>query len=479
MNVKIENLTKIYPAEEKKNLKETIAVSDFNLDIKDGELIALLGPSGCGKSTVLSMLAGLKDITKGRIFFGDEDVTELQTEKRNIGLVFQNYALYPHMSIYKNVAFPLTNIKIETYKKDFTLIRWSNIVKILSNYQALSELANLLNNENKINKSEFIFHMVMKFNVDSKTAKELFSSGISLNLDNKEFINGLIEKYKDKINERINKINKKGCKINEKFEILINDKRVKEARKLNKAEIDEMVYEVSKVVQIAEYLYRKPCELSGGQQQRVAIARALVKKPKLLLLDEPLSNLDARLRISTREEIRRIQKETGITTVFVTHDQDEANAISDRIVVMNNGKIIEVGKPDDVYQNPHNLFSAKFIGLPEINIIKGFIKNNGIYIGDILIKKLNEAVNDKEIYVGIRSEDFIKSDDCTGIRYVEHKKILKGREEEYIGLLKDSINGKITITGFLNKLKDGDLLKVKDDYLFIFDSKTEERLYLN
>ena len=204
MKVVLQNLTKIFPSRDKKSNQEVVAVNDFSFEIPDGKLIGLLGPSGCGKSTTLYMISGLQKPTSGKIFFGDDDVTELSTENRGIGLVFQNYALYPHMTVKQNILFPLENLK-----------------------------------------------------------------------------------GKDKLTKE------------EKLE------RAKSAAKL---------------VQIDELMDRKPNELSGGQQQRVAIARALVKMPRVLLLDEPLSNLDARLRLQTREEIRRIQKETGITTVFVTHD---------------------------------------------------------------------------------------------------------------------------------------------------------------
>src|SRR5574344_595270 len=216
MEIKIKDLTKVFPGDKKKGRKDTIAVDDLDVDIKDGELIGLLGPSGCGKSTTLYMVAGLLEPTSGEIWFGDEDVTDLEPEKRGIGLVFQNYALYPHMTVYKNVAFPLTNLRIE-------------------------------------------------------------------------------EKVVDKDGKPV--LGKDG-----KQEI--------KRRHLTKDEIDKIVRETARIVQIEPYLERKPNQLSGGQQQRVAIARALVKKPKVLLLDEPLSNLDARLRLQTREEIRRIQQAT-------------------------------------------------------------------------------------------------------------------------------------------------------------------------
>ena len=251
MKIVLEHLTKVFT--NKKTGAEVRAVDDMNLTIESGTLVGLLGPSGCGKSTTLFMLSGLQSPTDGSIIFGDSDVTQLEPQKRGIGLVFQNYALYPHMTVEDNIKFPLQNMKVP------------------------------------------------------------------------------------------------------------------------KEEIPGRVMEAAKIVQIDNLLDRKPSELSGGQQQRVAIARALVKKPDVLLLDEPLSNLDARLRLQTREEIKRIQQETGITTVFVTHDQEEAMSISDVIVGMKLGVVHQVGKPQDIYDNPCNLFVAKFLGTPPINVFKGTI----------------------------------------------------------------------------------------------------------
>ena len=253
MKLVLENLTKTFPSRKKKG-EEVVAVSAFSYEIPDGELIGLLGPSGCGKSTTLNMICGLQKPSGGKIFFGEEDVTDLPAEKRGVGMVFQNYALYPHLTVLQNILFPLENLK----GKD----------------------------------------------------------------------------------------------------------------KLSKEEMKKRAIESAKLVQIEELLERRPSELSGGQQQRVAIARALVKMPKVLLLDEPLSNLDARLRLKTRDEIRRIQKKTGITTVFVTHDQEEAMSISDKIVVMKDGKVQQIGAPQQVYDDPANLFVARFLGTPPINVFK-------------------------------------------------------------------------------------------------------------
>jgi multiple sugar transport system ATP-binding protein len=290
MKVVLEHLTKRFPNRNKKAAGDVVAVNDFSFEIPDGKLVGLLGPSGCGKSTTLFMICGLEEPTEGRILFGEDDITALPPEKRGVGVVFQNYALYPHLTVKQNIIFPLQNLK--------------------------------------------------------------------------------------------------------------------GADKLTKAQMEEKAYETAKLVQIEELLERKPSELSGGQQQRVAIARAMVKMPRVLLLDEPLSNLDARLRLQTREEIRRIQRETGITTVFVTHDQEEAMSISDLIVVMKEGVVQQTGNPQDVYDSPVNLFVAKFLGTPPINVFEGRVQTGKLYIGDAAVLSV-PGVQDQSVTVGIRPEGFI------------------------------------------------------------------------
>ena len=293
MKVVLQNLTKKYPSRNKNSRGEVVAVNDFSFEIPDGQLIGLLGPSGCGKSTTLNLLSGLQKPTSGRIFFGDDDVTRLPAEKRGVGVVFQNYALYPHLTVLQNILFPLQNLK----GKD----------------------------------------------------------------------------------------------------------------RLSKSAMLEKANEVARLVQIDGLMDRRPSELSGGQQQRVAIARALVKMPRILLMDEPLSNLDARLRLQTREEIRRIQRETKITTVFVTHDQDEAMSISDMIVVMKDGVVQQIGKPQEVYDDPVNLFVAKFLGTPPINVFRGSVRGGKLYIGEDVLLRVN-GVSDQQVFLGIRPEGFVLND---------------------------------------------------------------------
>ena len=248
--IRIENLRKEYDA-------KTVALDDIDLVFEDSTFVALLGPSGCGKTTTLNCIAGLLEPTSGKIFFGDKDVTQLQPKDRNIGMVFQSYALYPHLKVIDNIAFPLKQ---------------------------------------------------------------------------------------------------KGMKKAERYE---------KARK------------IAEMLQIEYLLDRKPTQLSGGQQQRVSMARALVKEPDVLLLDEPMSNLDARLKIEIRDEIRRVQQETGITSIIVTHDQEEAMAIADKIAILDNGRIQQYDTPEHLYHYPANLFVAKFMGNPPMNFIDAALSADG------------------------------------------------------------------------------------------------------
>lgn len=362
MEVILQNLTKKFPSRDRKNREDVIAVNDFTFEIPDGQLIGLLGPSGCGKSTTLNLISGLLKPTNGRIFFGKDDVTDLPPENRGIGLVFQNYALYPHLTVRQNILFPLQNLK----------------------------------GKDKLSKSEM----------------------------------------------------------------------------LKKAE------DAAKLVQISELMERRPGELSGGQQQRVAIARALVKMPRVLLLDEPLSNLDARLRLQTREEIRRIQKETGITTIFVTHDQEEAMSISDLIVVMKEGNVQQIGKPQEVYDNPSNLFVAKFLGTPPINVFEGRIQNGQLYIGDNAVLHTGN-VSDRKVYAGIRPEGFLLQEDgplCCELGGIE----VMGRDISIVSRNKASLNPAIrSIIGTDNKIdtsKTDIRFSLVSRKVFLFDRETEERI---
>ncbi len=356
MKVVLQNLTKRFPNINKK-LDDVIAVNNFNFEIPDGKLIGLLGPSGCGKSTALNLICGLEKPTSGKIFFGEDDVTDLPPENRGVGLVFQNYALYPHMTVRQNIMFPLQNLK----GKD----------------------------------------------------------------------------------------------------------------KLSKSEMLKRAVEAAKLVQIDQLMDRKPAEMSGGQQQRVAIARALVKMPRVLLLDEPLSNLDARLRLQTREEIRRIQRNTGITTIFVTHDQEEAMSI-----VMKEGVIQQIDQPQKVYDDPGNLFVAKFLGTPPINVFKGKVAADKLYIGEDAVLQV-QGVKDQELWVGVRPEGFVPQKAgplrC-GLKAVEvmgrDTSVVLENESAVSDPLRAIISSEYAVTPGTEEMR----FAVKPNKVFLFDLSTEKRI---
>jgi len=352
MQVKIEHLTKRFD--------NVIAVNDFSMTFEDGKLVCLLGPSGCGKSTMLNMLSGILPVSDGKIYFDDLDVTNMPPQDRGVGLVFQNYALYPHMSVLENIAFPL------------------------------------------------------------------------------------------------------------------------EIKKVPKEERIAKAKEMAKLVHVDQYLDRKPKQLSGGQQQRVAIARALIKNPKLLLLDEPLSNLDARLRLEMREEIRRIQLETGVTTVFVTHDQEEAMSISDKIVLMKDGFLQQIDEPQELYDDPANLFVANFLGNPPINNINGYIHDGKFVLddGSATISIDNKNVKEgQKVVMGIRAEAVTLSKDGDhDMEAVIDQRYTMGKEElAFLNVgnqrirvyLSNDYDYKKDETIFLNLRKKG---------MYLFDKETGERI---
>lgn len=479
MKIKIVGLTKKFPGDPKKGIKDTVAVDSLNLDINDGELVGLLGPSGCGKSTTLYMVSGLKEPTDGQIYFDDEDVTFLAPEKRGIGLVFQNYALYPHMTVYKNISFPLTSLKIKENMKSFKVERAYKLIEILNNPDTLCDTIDNSSKDGKIKKYYALLAIIEKYHISTYLAEQLYSYNLHKVPDPKKAALKYIDDALLVIEEERKKYDKKHLKIDDQARIVKEDGSfIEVTRKLTKDEIDALVREAARLVQIETYLDRKPSELSGGQQQRVAIARALVKKPRVLLLDEPLSNLDARLRIQTREEIRKIQQKTNITTIFVTHDQEEAMSICDKILVMKDGKAMQEGNPQEVYRNPSNLFVAKFLGTPPINVFNGYIKEHNLYIGNEKICSVNSTIEDKNVYVAIRPEGFI-IDNENGVFTLDCNEIVTmGRDLSLVCSSQFLVSGKIKI------IIDSDLkpvvgktkFSIRPTKLYVFDGESEERI---
>ena len=634
MEIRIKELTKIFPGDPKKNIRDTIAVKDLDFTVPDGKLVGLLGPSGCGKSTTLYMISGLHVPTSGEVWFGDQEVTNLSPEKRGIGLVFQNYALYPHMTIYKNIEFPLTNLKVEvplvtfyqyTLTFSYTLKEKDDVAGIEKSVTSLAYKIGLRKDQlslsssvadNKLKlvvvlkdvapsvKKTFlenigrVVNFVLEGEEEVQTSDALFdttfratvgnvnegqtvtlSTHIGLGHDfNTNTIDDTINEFRaivkqyahvesavitntqvgyellgrilnvpyssleslnEQLTQRFNKVSSTITSVNNKeltknvkeflklkkvkftdFKIYFDKKNTKiyfkllklskeegqkvveelisrlglidvemdnvqavSHRKLTKEERRDIVYDTAKLVQVEEYLERKPSQLSGGQQQRVAIARALVKKPRVLLLDEPLSNLDARLRLQTREEIRRIQKETGITTVFVTHDQEEAMSISDQIVVMKFGVLQQIDSPQEVYNNPANLFVAQFLGTPPINVFKGRLDGKKVLIGDDVVYESKEDLGQKDVYVAIRPEGFAKptGDKKEHLFHADAEMIqVLGRDVSIVAKKKECTKDtfKIIISSEDITTETHVTFVVKPSKLFVFDGQTEERIYL-
>jgi sn-glycerol 3-phosphate transport system ATP-binding protein len=349
--LKLNNVTKIYP-------NGTKAVFETSLSIDKGEFMVFVGPSGCGKSTLLRMVAGLEDVTEGEINLDGKIINQIDPSERDIAMVFQNYALYPHMNVYKNMSYGLKN------------------------------------------------------------------------------------------------------------------------RGIDKKKIEEKVNETAKLLQISDLLFRKPSMLSGGQRQRVAMGRAIVRNPKIFLFDEPLSNLDALLRIQMRLEIKKLQRNIGVTSIFVTHDQVEAMTLGDRLAVINNGVIEQIGTPIDVYSDPHSLFVAGFIGSPKMNFLDGYLENN--------------QVNANEINFPYRKENY-KGDVIIGIR-PEHMYVSKNGSINFNVDLVEQLGSDNLVYGEINGKKDfcyrssgNDLIRsgdkmslnILENKFYLFDKNNGERLRLS
>ena len=468
MKLTIKNLSKIYPGDEKKNIKETKAVDNFSFSSEEGELIGLLGPSGCGKSTVLYMISGLKDPTDGQVFFDNENVTFLEPNKRGIGFVFQNYALYPRMNVYENISFPIIDEKVESFKRADRLYKNSKAIEILSSeYEKVEEVILKAKEAKNISKMIIIDAISFNFSLPRSISSLIYKGYLSKNLN--EFIKKLAKKN-DKI---ISSLKKADYLIDDEFYLLKNLKRIPYKRRINKDEVDIRVKKVAKIVKLNDLLFRKPSELSGGQQQRVAIARALVKEPKVLLLDEPLSNLDARLRISTREEIKRIQTETGVLTIFVTHDQEEAMSICDRIIVMNKGRVEEIDKPQEMYNNPKSLFVAKFLGVPPVSVFPCKINHGEVKVDDFLVTKVDELVSTSG-FVAIRPEGYLNSDQNEFHFKVFIKTIIEqGREKTAIASFNNGDEFKMVLDDDIKVHLGENTLSINQNKIFVFDENGE------
>lgn len=363
--------------------KDVKAVDDLNLDIRDKEFMVLVGPSGCGKTTALRMVAGLEEATGGDIMIGDNRVNDTPPKDRDIAMVFQNYALYPHMNVYDNIAFGL-----------------------------------------RLRELKGFFWQVANFT---------------------------------------------------------------EAKRV-RGDIDTRVREVAKMLDIEKYLHRRPKELSGGQRQRVALARAIVRKPKVFLMDEPLSNLDAKLRIQTRAELIRLHRSLGITTIYVTHDQVEAMTMGQRIAIMKDGKLQQCDQPEKVYNMPANKFVAGFIGSPPMNFMDAKIVDGMVDAGDFKLPLPAEhpaaKMNGKSVTLGLRPEAIFDKNLDSHVKATEANTIkakvdvLEPLGHEYVAYLNIGAHNFVATIDTGTKVKENQVAEfvINLDDIHIFDNDTEEAI---
>ena len=499
-------INKIYP-------NNVQAVFDFNLDIQDKEFIVFVGPSGCGKSTTLRMVAGLEDITAGELYIDNRLVNNIEPKDRDIAMVFQNYALYPHMTVYGNMAFALKLRKVprplyeenpeadqlrkenqEVLKQIKKLYRYAkkhNEPK--ETFEQIGELyAQIFAKEEEIEKL-----LVQKVGRYEEKIKELEKVEKALDADIVRFAKA-IEKEKD---EEVKQVfidglaqkNEQLAKTKEELEYLRNnDVPLFKSRKLTKYEIDLEIQKAAQILDLTTYLFRKPAALSGGQRQRVALGRAIVRKPKVFLMDEPLSNLDAKLRVQTRSEISKIHKRVGATTIYVTHDQTEAMTMADRIVVMKDGYIQQIGSPEEIYADPNNLFVAGFIGNPPMNFLQAHFDGKKLaIIGEDgkaeevkLLKGQLEALTkyqegEFDVVVGVRPEDIDVLQDKRGYQAfdieVDFRELLGYELVVYTYVLGQKLLFKVSNQ---MKIKAGDKMTIgfKPESLYFFDKETTNRI---
>ena len=463
----LRHVYKIYPgvgkakknakAEVKKRSGDFVAVKDFNMEINDGEFIVFVGPSGCGKSTTLRMIAGLEEISGGELYIDGRLVNDVDAKDRDIAMVFQSYALYPHLTAYDNIAFGLKMRKVP-------------VPKLGENGKQIEAIDN------------------KKISQAAKKLKALYKENTSLE---KELAKAQAEGGTDLIY------------YTEKQSLL--DKRIADAEKelefykstpvpifnyihMSKQEIDEKVQWAASILGIEELLDSKPAEMSGGQRQRIALGRAMVRGPKAFLLDEPLSNLDAKLRTAMRAEIVKLHNELKTTFIYVTHDQIEAMTMGTRIVVMKLGVVQQIDTPTNLFDYPENKFVAGFIGTPQMNFFEVDIRRDGDNLnvtlddGQTVILELSkmrtvrsEYLDGKShrVYLGIRGENVKLCDN--GIKTILSIKEVLGNTTQLFVRLTDKGNDVIVSVSERNALKPGDVVHIKfnEEFVHLFDKESE------
>ena len=416
-----------------KRWKNYFGVDNLSLEIPDNSFITLLGPSGCGKTTILRMIAGLETPTEGKITIGETTVFDSEkginvpSNKRRVGFLFQNYALWPNMTVYQNIIFGLKNIKEEMPLVDIEAKRYTDIIRALqSGKRVKSEILDCCNKNGKLDVNRAYIKLIDAFEMSIYSAKTVFGLKIHETDTPDEMAYNFKKDYEEKLSALLESHKSKGEELNKDFETVKGGNIVKEVRKLTDEEMDSRLRQVARIVKIGMFMDRYPAELSGGQQQRVAIARTLAPRPQVLFMDEPLSNLDAKLRLEMRYELQRLHVETGSTFVYVTHDQMEAMTLATQICLVENGVLQQYAPPLEVYTRPENLFVADFVGNPSINFVeaKGTQQNDGSISLNILNGVNVKFIPNEKIKL---DEWFDKRDDDIAKRQEHHKELLKSK----------------------------------------------------
>lgn len=416
-----------------KRWKNYFGVDNLSLEIPDNSFITLLGPSGCGKTTILRMIAGLETPTEGRITIGDNVVFDSEkginvpANKRKVGFLFQNYALWPNMTVYQNIMFGLKNIKEELPVIDVEAKRHTDIIRALQNGKRIkAEVMDCCDKNGKLDNNRAYVKLIDAFELSIFSAKTVFELKIHESEDPEESANKYRAEYENKLVAIIDAHKAKGEELNKDFEVVKSGNVVTEVRKLTDEEMDSRLRQVARIVKIGMFMDRYPAELSGGQQQRVAIARTLAPRPQVLFMDEPLSNLDAKLRLEMRYELQRLHVETGSTFVYVTHDQMEAMTLATQICLIENGVLQQYAPPLEVYRRPENLFVADFVGNPSINFVeaKGTQQGDGSISLDILGSVKAKFVTNENIKL---NEWFEKRDSNAAKKQELRKELMKDK----------------------------------------------------
>ena len=469
--IKLEHVTKRWA--------KFYAVEDLNLTIADNAFVTLLGPSGCGKTTTLRMIAGLETPTSGRITIGDKVVFDSElginvpANKRKVGFLFQNYALWPNMTVYQNISFGLSNIKEPMAKIDFETKNAARLAEILkAPAEVVSVLDECRDKDGNLEEKKAILKLIDAFTLSQYTAKKLYDYHLESGKDGRNEAAALLAK----VDAGRKSAADAGYTLDEEYRFCRDGEVVMQTRKLTKEEIDLTVRRVSRIVKIGMFMDRYPAELSGGQQQRVAIARTLAPEPTVLFMDEPLSNLDAKLRLEMRYELQRLHVETGSTFVYVTHDQMEAMTLATKICLIENGVLQQYDAPLDVYAKPNNVFVADFVGNPAINFIdaSGAQQSDGTLTlsaldGMQLSFRPKEPLDVAAWYERADAEDKARRD-AENARALDKKSVEKGNKDVLFRYHVARVN-ETEDFGDEAALTDGDfVLGVRPEFLRLNDS---------